>query len=139
MTEVTIRPFPFHASDEALADLRRRIAATNWPELELLTDAWRAARPATRRTYAAPARLQLNHWALSGDWTVREQAAMLNTAKGWITHRFHACDLHLVLAPAAGGSPVRFRVLLDGQWPGDAHGVDVDDQGNGVVTEPRLY
>ena len=93
----------------------------------------------TRHTYAAPARVQLNRWALSGDWTVKEQAAVLNTANGRITYRFHARDLHLVLAPAAGGRSVRCRVLLDGQSPGVAHGLDVDEEGHGTVTAPRLY
>jgi thiol-disulfide isomerase/thioredoxin len=88
--------------------------------------------------YPEPSRLSLNQWAPSGVWTLAEHAAVLNEAPGRIAIRFHARDLHLVLAPA-GGSPVRFRVLLDGQWSGDAHGVDIDEQGNGVVTEPRLY
>ena len=64
---------------------------------------------------------------------------MLNEAEGRIVYRFHARDLHLVMGPPARGTPVRFRVLLDGQPPGAAHGTDVDDQGNGTVTEPRLY
>jgi hypothetical protein len=92
-----------------------------------------------RRVYAAPARLRLNHWALSGDWTVERQAAVLNQAKGRIVYRFHARDLHLVTGPATRGSSVRFRVLIDGQPPGAAHGIDVDDQGNGTLTEQRLY
>jgi hypothetical protein len=54
-------------------------------------------------------------------------------------HRFHARDLHLVMGPAARGTSVRFRVLIDGQPPGAAHGIDVDDQGYGTVTEQRLY
>ncbi len=84
-----------------------------------------------RRVYAAPARLRLNHWALSGDW--------LNKANGRIAYRFHARDLHLVMGPAARGASVRFRVLIDGQPPGAAHGIDVDDQGNGTAAEQRLY
>ena len=92
-----------------------------------------------RRVYAAPARLRLNHWALSGDWTVGKQATVLNKANGRIAYRFHARDLHLVMGPAARGTSVRFRVLIDGQPPGAAHGIDVDDQGNGTVTEQRLY
>jgi thiol-disulfide isomerase/thioredoxin len=92
-----------------------------------------------RRVYATPARLRLNHWALSGDWTVRKDAIRLNTANGRIAYRFHARDLHLVMGPAARGTSPRFRVLIDGQPPGAAHGVDVDDQGNGTVTEQRLY
>src|SRR5229473_10627 len=89
--------------------------------------------------YAAPARFSLNHWALAGEWTVREQAIALNTANGRIAYRFHARDLHLVMGPAARGDSVRFRVLIDGQPPGAAHGIDVDDQGNGTAAEQRLY
>jgi thiol-disulfide isomerase/thioredoxin len=93
----------------------------------------------TSYAYAAPTRLGLNHWALSGDWTVKRGAIVLNQAGGRILYRFQARDLHLVMAPAAPGTSVRFRVLLDGQPPAAAHGVDVDDQGNGSLTEPRLY
>jgi thiol-disulfide isomerase/thioredoxin len=92
-----------------------------------------------RRVYAAPARLRLNQWALSGDWTVERQATVLNEANGRIAYRFHARDLHLVMGPAARGTSVRFRVLIDGQPPGAAHGLDVDDQGNGTLSEQRLY
>jgi len=92
-----------------------------------------------RRVYVAPARLGLNHWALSGDWTMGKQALVLNQAGGRIAYRFHARDLHLVMGPAASGTPVRFRVVIDGQRPGAAHGGDVDDGGNGTVTVPRLY
>jgi thiol-disulfide isomerase/thioredoxin len=92
-----------------------------------------------RRVYAVPARLRLNQWALSGDWTMERQATVLNKPNGKIAYRFHARDLHLVMGPAARGTPVRFRVLIDGRPPGAAHGIDVDDQGNGTVTEQRLY
>ena len=91
------------------------------------------------RVYATPARLSLNHWALSGDWTVTSQAIVLNKANGRITYRFHARDLHLVMGPAARGTAVRFRVLIDGRPPGAAHGIDADGHGNGTVTEQRLY
>jgi thiol-disulfide isomerase/thioredoxin len=89
--------------------------------------------------YAAPAKLKLNHWALSGDWTVAKNLTALNKPNGRIAYRFHARDLHLVMGPATPGASVRFRVLIDGQPPGAAHGIDVDDQGNGTVTEQRLY
>jgi thiol-disulfide isomerase/thioredoxin len=92
-----------------------------------------------RRAYAAPAQLSLNHWALVGDWTVEQQSAMLHEADGRIAYRFHARDLHLILGPPARGAAVRFRVLLDGRAPGEAHGSDVDAEGNGTVTEQRLY
>jgi thiol-disulfide isomerase/thioredoxin len=91
------------------------------------------------RMYELPARLRLNEWALSGDWTVRSQAAVLNRPNGRVAYRFHARDLHLVMGPAAQGTPVRFRVWIDGRPPGAAHGIDVDGQGNGAVTEQRLY
>jgi hypothetical protein len=83
--------------------------------------------------------LRLNQWALAGEWTVGRQATLLNTANGRIAYRFHARDLHLVMRPAARGASVRFRVLVDGQPPGPAHGLDVDDQGNGTVSEQRMY
>ena len=89
--------------------------------------------------YELPARLRLNEWALSGDWTVKKEATALNKANGRIAYRFHARDLHLVMGPKAPGTPVRFRVLIDGQPPGAAHGSDVDEQGNGTVTQQRLY
>jgi thiol-disulfide isomerase/thioredoxin len=91
------------------------------------------------RVYAAPGRLSLNHWALTGNWTMDKESTMLNNANGRIAYRFHARDLHLVMGPAAPGRSVRFRVLIDGQPPRGAHGSDVDEQGNGSVTEPRLY
>jgi thiol-disulfide isomerase/thioredoxin len=91
------------------------------------------------RVYAAPARFSLNHWALAGDWTIGSEATALNEPNGRIAYRFHARDLHLVMGPAARGTSVRFRVFIDGQPPGAAHGIDVDEQGNGTVTDPRLY
>ncbi len=91
------------------------------------------------RMYELPARLRLNEWALSGDWTVKKEFAVLNKANGRIAYRFHARDLHLVMGPAAPGASVRFRVLIDGRPPGAAHGIDVDEQGNGTVSEQRLY
>jgi thiol-disulfide isomerase/thioredoxin len=89
--------------------------------------------------YAAPARLRLNQWALTGDWTIRRQAAALNQSNGRITYRFHARDLHLVMGLGTPGTAVRFRVRIDGQPPGAAHGVDTDADGNGRIGEPRLY
>ena len=95
--------------------------------------------PDGRRVYAAPAQLRLNQWALSGDWTVGKGAVVLNKAGGRIAYSFHARDLNLVMGPSARGTSVRFRVSLDGQQPRLAHGVDVDEQGNGMVAEQRLY
>jgi thiol-disulfide isomerase/thioredoxin len=86
-----------------------------------------------------PAHLALNHWALSGDWAVEEESAVLNAAGGSVTFRFHARDLNLVLAPPASNAPVRFTVLLDGEQPAAAHGFDVSELGEGTVDEPRMY
>jgi thiol-disulfide isomerase/thioredoxin len=91
------------------------------------------------RMYELPARLHLNEWALSGNWTLMKEAAGLNSTDGRIAYRFHARDLHLVMGPKTPGTPVRFRVLIDGQPPGEARGDDVDEQGNGTVTQQRLY
>ena len=64
-----------------------------------------------------------------GDWSIGDQAAVLHDVNGWIVFRFHARDLHLVMGPAARGDSVRFRVLIDGQLPGAAHGTDADENG----------
>ena len=83
--------------------------------------------------------LKLNDWGLAGAWTVGGQYATLDKKDGAISYRFHARDLHLVLGPGADGAPVHFRVTIDGAAPGESHGADVDANGEGVVTENRLY
>jgi thiol-disulfide isomerase/thioredoxin len=92
-----------------------------------------------RRAYAVPERLGLNQWALAGEWTMGRQATILNRPGGRIVYRFHARDLHLVMGPSRPESPVRFRVSIDGQPPGAAHGLDVDETGHGTLAEQRLY
>jgi Thioredoxin like C-terminal domain len=92
-----------------------------------------------RRLYAAPRRMRLNQWALVGEWTMGKEATVLSGPTGRIAYRFHARDVHLVMGPPRSGNSVRFRVSIDGQPPGTAHGGDVDEGGNGVVVEPRLY
>jgi thiol-disulfide isomerase/thioredoxin len=92
-----------------------------------------------RRSDARADELALNQWALAGDWTVEPEAAVLDAAAGSIAYRFEARDVNLVLAPPAGGGAVRFTVRLDGRPPGDAHGLDVDESGEGTVDEPRMY
>jgi thiol-disulfide isomerase/thioredoxin len=97
------------------------------------------AEPDRRQTYVAPGRLSLNQWALAGEWTMGKQGNVSNAANGRLVCRFHARDLHLVMGPAQRGAPVRFRLTIDGQPPGTAHGLDVDEGGNGVAAEQRLY
>jgi cytochrome c biogenesis protein CcdA/thiol-disulfide isomerase/thioredoxin len=91
------------------------------------------------QVYRVPAELQLNQWALEGNWKDEGQLATLLSPTGSIVYRFHARDLHLVLGPAADGKPIRFRVTLDGKAPGADHGVDTDANGYGIVKENRLY
>jgi hypothetical protein len=83
--------------------------------------------------------LSLNHWALAGDWTVEKGFAALNKANGRIAYRFHARDVHLVMGAADQTKLVRFRVWIDGALAGANHGADVDADGMGTVSEPRLY
>jgi thiol-disulfide isomerase/thioredoxin len=92
-----------------------------------------------RRVYAVPNRLALNEWALAGEWTMGQPAAVLTSPSGRIACRFHARDLHLVMGPQRQGHPVRFRVSIDGQAPSQARGLDVDAGGNGSVVDQRLY
>ena len=89
--------------------------------------------------YTLPATPALNQWGLGGEWNVQAEKAVLVRPPGRIAFRFHARDLHLVLGPAPGGKPVRFRVWLDGHAPGADHGVDIDSQGKGVIEAQRLY
>jgi thiol-disulfide isomerase/thioredoxin len=83
-------------------------------------------------------RLRLNHWALTGEWTVGRESVVLDEAGGSIVYLFHARDAHLVLAPG-GHEPIPFRVRVDGEQPGLSHGLDVDPDGHGVMREGRLY
>jgi Thioredoxin like C-terminal domain len=64
---------------------------------------------------------------------------VLNRAEGRIAFRFHARDVHLVMGPRPRDASVPFRVLVDGDPPGAAHGLDVDEQGRGTLSEQRLY
>jgi thiol-disulfide isomerase/thioredoxin len=87
---------------------------------------------------ASAADLHLNHWALTGEWTIERDKVVLEQAGGSIAYRFHARDAHLVLS-AGAREPISFRVLLDGEAPGPSRGVDVDEDGNGVLRDGRLY
>jgi cytochrome c biogenesis protein CcdA/thiol-disulfide isomerase/thioredoxin len=91
------------------------------------------------KSYALPDKFNLNEWGLSGSWRVDPEKAVSLGAGGKIVFRFRARDLHLVLGPGGDGKPVRFRVTIDGQEPGDSHGVDIDSSGTGVAKDQRLY
>ena len=94
--------------------------------------------PAKPDAYQLPNPLQVNHWALAGDWTIGSENVVLDQAGGSIAFRFHARDAHLVLS-AGARAPIPFRVLLDGWAPGPSAGVDVDEDGTGVLRDGRLY
>jgi Thioredoxin like C-terminal domain/Redoxin len=95
--------------------------------------------PDERRVYTPPADLRRNQWALTGDWRIGLVPVVLHEAGGSIRFRFHARDVHLVMGPPAGRPPVRLRVRLDGEPPGRAHGVDVDEDGAGIADYQRMY
>ena len=91
-----------------------------------------------RSAYELPEHLAFNHWALAGEWTIGREKVVLDEAGGSIAYRFDARDAHLVLSPGAH-EPIPFRVLLDDKAPGPSHGVDVDEDGNGLLRDSRLY
>jgi thiol-disulfide isomerase/thioredoxin len=91
-----------------------------------------------RRAYELPEPLPSNHWALAGEWTIEREKAVLDQGGGSVAYRFDARDAHLVLSPGAR-DPIAFRVLLDGEAPGPSHGVDIDEDGNGLLGDGRLY
>ena len=97
-----------------------------------------APKPDQPADYKTPYPLGANQWGLTGRWTIGEEKSVSDAAGTKITFYFHARDLHLVLGPGVGNA-VRFKVTLDGQPPGTAHGADDDAAGNGSVTGQRLY
>ena len=113
--------------------------AADWDTLRSSDTYVDSARGERRRRDPRATGRALNQWALAGDWSVGDEAAVLEAAAGSIAYRFQARDLNPVLAPPVSGAPVRFAVLLDGQPPGDAHSLDVDECGEGTLTEPRIY
>jgi thiol-disulfide isomerase/thioredoxin len=126
---------------EVAADWRNLKSEENYVGYER-TDGFSSvggARGDKAKVYAIPARLVLNEWALAGDWTIGKEAASSNQANARIAYCFHARDLNLVMGPASRGASTRYQVRIDGQPPGNAHGADVDEQGNGTIVEQRLY
>jgi hypothetical protein len=94
--------------------------------------------PDTRGSYEFPTWLPLNHWALDGQWTSRTECVVLDEAGGGIAFKYLSRDVHLVASPGAR-QPIAFHVFIDGEPPGSSHGVDVDEDGNGLLREGRMY
>jgi thiol-disulfide isomerase/thioredoxin len=129
---------------QRLLGIERALAGVEGVGIEAEADWDQLRSPETYLGYArgerrsSPDDLQLNEWGLTGDWRVGPENVVLEGAGGSIAYRFHARDAHLVLS-SDGHDPIPFRVLLDGEAPGSAHGLDVDEDGNGVLREGRLY
>jgi pimeloyl-ACP methyl ester carboxylesterase len=104
--DIAIRPFKFHASDEALADLRRRIAATKWPSRELVTDASQGVQLATLRELA-------RYWEMDYDW--RKFEARLNALPQFKT-RIDGVDIHFIHVRSKHADAL--PVIVTHGWPG---------------------
>jgi hypothetical protein len=93
----------------------------------------------SRRNYSLPVMPALNQWGLGGSWKVGAERATLESSPGKIVFRFHSRDLHMVLGPPQNGTPVRFRVKVNGAVPSDDHGSDSTADGTGTIRQPRMY
>ena len=93
----------------------------------------------SQKSYSLPTKPALNQWGLGGSWKVGVESGKLESAPGMIVFRFHSRDLHMVLGPGRNGTPVRFKVKLNGAALGDDHGSDSSVDGAGEVREPRMY
>src|SRR6266404_4300510 len=101
-----IRPFQFHASKEALADLRRRIAATKWPDKETVTDASQGVQLATTQALA-------RYWATEYDW--RKIEAKLNAVPNFITE-IDGLDIHFIHVRSKHEDAL--PLIVTHGWPG---------------------
>ena len=114
-------------------------AQADWANLESPRRTSAPRRLGTSRLVLRRSGCGLYQWTLVGDWRVGRGASVLHSADGRIAFRFHARDVNLVMGPRDRGASAPFRVRVDGEPPGDAHGLDVDEQGNGTVVQQRLY
>lgn len=101
-----IRPFSYHASSKALADLRARIVATNWPERETVNDASQGVNLATMRKLA-------DYWTTKHDW--RRAEAKLNAYPNFITN-IDGVDIHFIHVRSR--HPNALPVIITHGWPG---------------------
>jgi thiol-disulfide isomerase/thioredoxin len=121
---------------QRLLDVERELVSVEGVGVEAPADWEHLGTPETYLGYARSERSSA--WSLVGKWTTGAESVVLDEAGGSITYRFHARDAHLVLSPGAH-EPIPFRVVLDGEAPGPSHGVDVDEDGNGLLRNGRLY
>ncbi len=119
---------------QGLLGVERELVSVEGRGVEKAAD-WDTLR--TPETYLGYARSDQSA-SLRGEWTVGSENVVLDEAGGSIAYRFHARDANLVLSPGAR-EPIPFRVLVDGGPPGPSHGVDVDEEGNGLLGDGRMY
>ncbi len=105
-TRGDIRPFSFHASDADLADLKRRIKATRWPDRETVPDDSQGVQLATMQKLAA-------YWANDYDW--RKCEARLNALPNFITE-IDGLDIHFIHVKSK--HPNALPVIVTHGWPG---------------------
>jgi thiol-disulfide isomerase/thioredoxin len=137
-TEQAIQELLGADGDPVAVDAGGLAAPADWDTLQS-PETYLGADRGERRRDAGAGVLALNDWALAGEWSVGEEAGVLDASGGSIAYRFAARDVNLVLAPPASGAPVRFTLRLDGAPPGADHGLDADASGAGTVSEPRMY
>ncbi len=102
----TIRPFQFHATDEALADLRRRIVATKWPGQELVKDATQGVQLATMQKLA-------RYWSTDYDW--RKVEERLNALPQFVTN-IDGLDIHFIHVRSRHKNTM--PLIVTHGWPG---------------------
>jgi pimeloyl-ACP methyl ester carboxylesterase len=104
--DTAIRPFKFHASDESLADLRRRIKATKWPEREQVTSDSQGVQLATMQKLA-------RYWETEYDW--RKIEARLNALPNFITN-IDGLDIHFIHVKSKEKNAL--PMIVTHGWPG---------------------
>ena len=120
----SIRPFHFTASEEALADMRKRIAATRWPDKEIVTDASQGVQFATMQKLA-------RYWATDYDW--RKCEAKLNALPQFIT-TIDGVDVHFIHVRSKEKNAL--PLIITHGWPGS-----IIEQMKiiGPLTDPTAY
>jgi pimeloyl-ACP methyl ester carboxylesterase len=104
--DAAIRPFQVHFPDAALADLKRRVVATEWPERELVADASQGVQLATMRELA-------RYWAADHDW--RRCEAHLNALPQFMTE-IDGVDIHFIHVRSR--HPNALPIIVTHGWPG---------------------
>ena len=138
LDESTVRITADGAEAPPSEDVRSPETYVGYARAENFASPERMARD-SRTTYSPPSRPALNQWGLGGAWKTGAESGTLESAPGKIVFRFHSRDLHMVLGPAKNGTPVRFRLKLNGAAPGNDHGSDSGADGTGEIRQPRMY